>query len=99
MKKIMPWFRSKSKLLCLLFLSGIFLLVLDTHTDCGEMSPAPMAAHHCCVQCCPSHTLGPASQFSIKFSSLNHLLIRFYSDKAFCYQNPFLASPYRPPIA
>ena len=95
----MRFIRSKSKLLCLVFLAGLLLLALDVHADCNDAPKAPMAAHHCCVQCCPSHNLGPISQSLIKLSSSDHLSLRFYSDNAFRYQGPFLDSLYRPPIA
>ena len=95
----MPFIRSKSKLFCLVILAGMLLLALDIHADCGDAPKVPMAAHHCCIQCCPSHNLAPASQLSIKLSNSNSISVSFYPDDASRYQDPFFDNLHRPPIA
>ncbi len=94
----MSLIRSKSKLLFFVLFAGILFLGLEMNIDCIDSASPPITAHHCCVQCCPAHHLGPVSQFLIKLSTSTNHLICFYADQAFRYQDPILDSLYRPPI-
>lgn len=95
----MRFIRSQSNLLGLLLLVAMFLVALDVHADCGDVANTPMATQHCCVQCCPSHSLKSQPHFSITLPSLENITIRFHATHTFHYQNPSLDSLYRPPIA
>lgn len=93
----MRFIKLKTFLVSFLLLAGIFLQIFNIHDDCCDDAQAPRAAHHCCVQCCPSYNLAPVSQIIIKPSIPNNLMIRD-TDHVFRYQDPFLDGLYRPPI-
>lgn len=82
---------------CVIVLTVAFSFIsIEWHTDHDLNAKAP--AHHCCLQCCPSHNLAPLSTHGISLSAPS-VVAGFVELTDSFQQDLILNKIYRPPIA
>jgi hypothetical protein len=91
----MRHFRHHQKLISVVFLLGFFLATLEIHADHEE--DAAQQDEHCCVQCCPSQNLAPASEIVATLEQPLMLQSTIGADTSFVSKD-IPQSIFRPPI-
>lgn len=91
----MLFFQKKVAFLVAVLLFSFFFVTVERHSDHDLNAKAP--AHHCCVQCCPTHNLAPLGENAnslVRSTSERQVL----SDAFDFHPEIYLNQIYRPPI-
>jgi hypothetical protein len=88
---------SRYRFLPLILLAFFVFSAVEWHSNHDGSRKQAGADTQCCVQCCPSHNLGPLTVEKVVMTSFNPCG-RLTLTLALPHLNPIIAAIYRPPI-